>query len=802
MKADESRAKVGNSRPPTRPLLLGMGWFDEQPGGLNRYLAALHQALGELGEEPRAVVVAAPEPRPGSVIGVDGPDAPLALRVLRFTAAARRAVTGANVVDAHFALYSVVPLLLLPSVRRRPLVVHFQGPWAAESQAALTSGGAAVAVKRAVERLVYCRAGIAVVLSRAFRDILVRDYGVAPERVRVLAPGVDLDRFAPGDRASARRRLGIDKEAWVALTVRRLVPRMGVHVLIDAWPEAVAARRDAVLLVAGDGPERNRLEAQASHSGGGAGVRFLGRLDNDELVAAYRSADVTVVPSLDLEGFGLVTLESLACGTPVVVSDVGGLAEAPARLDPSVVVPPGDPDALARRLADAAMGTRPLPDAGACRRFAEGFSWEEVARAHAALYRELTPVPGEGRLRVVYLDHVARLSGGELALARLLDALDVDATVVLAEDGPLVARLQASGATVEVLPLTARVRDLRRHRVRPTGVPVGDVLAVAGYVVRLARRLRALQPDLVHTNSLKAALYGSVAARLAGVPVVWHVRDRIAPDYLPRTATAVVRGLSKGLPDAVIANSATTLATLSRPRRPRRRHRLWRVVPSPVPEGRPSSRFRSGEPLRIGMVGRLAPWKGQHVFLEAFALAFPAGPQRALLIGGTLFGEEAYEASLHRDTIRLGISERVEFRGHREDMAAELAGLDVAVHASITPEPFGQVVVEAMAAGLPVVAAAAGGPAEVVTDGVDGVLVPPGDSESLAAALRRLAGDADLRTRLGTAGRARAEAFRPDIVAASVMELYRAVLAQRPVRLRRRLQTAQLSTHPDPGARR
>jgi glycosyltransferase involved in cell wall biosynthesis len=104
----------------------------------------------------------------------------------------------------------------------------------------------------------------------------------------------------------------------------------------------------------------------------------------------------------------------------------------------------------------------------------------------------------------------------------------------------------------------------------------------------------------------------------------------------------------------------------------------------------------------------------------------------------------------------------------------------VAVHASVTPEPFGQVVVEAMAAGLPVVAAAAGGPAEVVTDGVDGILVPPGDVDRLAAALRRLAGDADLRDRLGQAGRVRAAAFRPEAVAASVMELYRAVLAQRP----------------------
>jgi glycosyltransferase involved in cell wall biosynthesis len=156
-----------------------------------------------------------------------------------------------------------------------------------------------------------------------------------------------------------------------------------------------------------------------------------------------------------------------------------------------------------------------------------------------------------------------------------------------------------------------------------------------------------------------------------------------------------------------------------------------------------------------------------------------------VVVGGALFGEEEYEASLHRDAARLGIAERVEFRGHRLDVAPEWACLDVAVHASVTPEPFGQVVVEAMTAGLPVVAAAAGGPAEVVTDGVDGILVPPGDVDLLAAALRRLAADADLRDRLGQAGRTRAAAFRPEAVAASVMELYRAVLAQRAVRRRR-----------------
>ncbi len=137
-----------------------------------------------------------------------------------------------------------------------------------------------------------------------------------------------------------------------------------------------------------------------------------------------------------------------------------------------------------------------------------------------------------------------------------------------------------------------------------------------------------------------------------------------------------------------------------------------------------------------------------------------------------MFGEEAYEERLHALAGELGVADRVEFRGFRDDVRAELAELDVLVHASTTPEPFGQVVLEGMAAGLPVVAAAAGGRAEIVTDGVDGLLVAPGDAAALAAALTRLAADPQLRERLGAAGRRTSLRYAPPVVAAGVREVY------------------------------
>jgi glycosyltransferase involved in cell wall biosynthesis len=182
-------------------------------------------------------------------------------------------------------------------------------------------------------------------------------------------------------------------------------------------------------------------------------------------------------------------------------------------------------------------------------------------------------------------------------------------------------------------------------------------------------------------------------------------------------------------------------------------------------------------PLRIGMLGRLASWKGQHVFLEAFARAFPTGTEEAVLIGSALFAnDEAYGEALRQLAARLEIADRVTFAGFREDVGAELARLDVLVHASVAPEPFGRVVVEGMAAGLPVIAAGQGGPAEIIDHEINGLLFPPGDVAALTQALRRLAGQPQLRQRLGEAGRRRARDFTAGAVGAAVLRAYNDVL--------------------------
>jgi glycosyltransferase involved in cell wall biosynthesis len=765
-----------------------MEWFSERPGGLNRYLGDLLEALRARGVAARAVSIGAVAERSPYRIETSAVGEALPVRVWRFGWAACSAGDGADLVDAHFALYAFVPTIV-GRLRRLPLVVHFHGPWAQESagQPAWT-----LWLKGWVECRVYRRAREAVVLSGAFKRLLVERYGVSPWRIHVVPPGVDLQWFCPASKAGERAEMGVSQDAWVCLAVRRLVPRMGLDVLLGAWSLLAASRQDVVLLIAGDGPERGHLEALAMDLGIASSVRFLGRLEDAKVVSCYRAADVCVVPSVALEGFGLVVLEALACGTPVVATDVGGLPDALSQLDASLVVPGGDPSALARRLRDAVDGRVPLPDAQECRAYAEGFSWDKAAARNLEVYRQALEPPARTALRVVYLDHCADLSGGELALARLLPALqNVEAHVVLAEEGPLVPRLLSAGISVEVLLMGERARGLRRDRVRPGRLPVKALVASALHVGRLAHRLRQLSPDIVHTNSLKSAIYGGLAGRIAGIPVVWHVRDRIADDYLPRPAVRLVRAVARRVPTAVIANSESTLNTLTG-----LGNRSWvipdtglgnrsLVIPSPVvAAGRSPS--RSGGPsmeLRVGMLGRIAPWKGQHVFLEAFARAFPGnggpgGAAQGIIVGAPLFGEEAYERELKELVASLALDGRVEFAGFVDDVAGCLEGLDILVHASVIPEPFGQVVVEGMAAGLPVVAARAGGPAEVIEDGVTGLLYSPGDAVALADALRRLAQDPQLREQLGQAAQVEATKYTPEVLAPRVMAVYRQVLGQ------------------------
>jgi len=352
-------------------------------------------------------------------------------------------------------------------------------------------------------------------------------------------------------------------------------------------------------------------------------------------------------------------------------------------------------------------------------------------------------------VRVAVLDHTAALGGAELALVRLLDALDpgeVQVTTVLFADGPLRGLLEDHGHAVTVLPLDQRLATAERHAVGASLVTSARAaIAVLPFVWRLARTLRLLDVDLIHTTSLKADLIGVPASILARRPLVWHVHDRISPDYLPRPMATLIRALARVAPRHVLVNSRATAATL-----PRLRHRTLaypglapgQIRPTPPLPTAPGHPHPRQHPV-VGILGRISPTKGQLVLVRAAALVHESHPDvRFRIIGAALFTEHAYERRVQEEIATLGLSKAVEMVGFAPDPTTELDALDLCVHASSNPEPFGQVVAEAMARGIPVVATRGGGVTEIVQPpdaaAALGWVVPPDDPHALARAIREV----------------------------------------------------------------
>ncbi len=372
-------------------LQLGMEWFGENAGGLNRVYAQLVRELSRDGVELHGLVTGSVDvarASNGLVHAFAPSDAPLLarMRALRAAAAAWLRERPDAVIASHFAL-NAFPVL--PRVADHPFVVHFQGPWGEESRVE-GQGRLAVLAKAMVEAAVYGRASQAIVLSGAFRDVLHRSYRVPEHRIHVIPGGVDADRFAiASTRDACRRALGWPEGRPIVLCVRRLVRRVGVDTLV----EAAAALRERVpevlVLIAGRGPLEAELQARIVALGLANHVRLLGFVSDVKLPSAYRAADLSVVPTAALEGFGLVAAESLAAGTPCVVTPVGGLTAVVSPLAPQLVSASPSAADVADVLARALRREIALPSASQCASYArKRFDWPVVAAQVRRVYEQ------------------------------------------------------------------------------------------------------------------------------------------------------------------------------------------------------------------------------------------------------------------------------------------------------------------------------------------------------------------------------------------------------------------------------
>ena len=381
-----NKAKTGH--------FVGKEWFpDCHDGGLDRYFYEMLVSMAAMGMEGTAMVSAAARCSLGGVTvqGMARTDAPVWQRWAGARMLARKAISdGVDFVNAHFALYAAPWLDRLPQTI--PLVVNFQGPWADEMQVEAGGNFKKRMMGRAaywIERRVYRRADRCITLSAAFRDLLNERYGVPLERIRVVPGGVNLENYlrAP-ERSVARMRLGWPLDRPILLSLRRLARRMGLDLLIDALAAVRIEFPNALLLIGGKGPERDRLQAKVEALGLERNVRLIGFVPETDLAAAYAAADFTVVPTTALEGFGLITVESLASGTPVLGTRVGATPEILEPLSPELLFDEATAPAMSRKIEAVLKGAITPPDRETCQAHARHYGWNHVSPQLLGVFEE------------------------------------------------------------------------------------------------------------------------------------------------------------------------------------------------------------------------------------------------------------------------------------------------------------------------------------------------------------------------------------------------------------------------------
>ncbi len=381
-------------------------------------------------------------------------------------------------------------------------------------------------------------------------------------------------------------------------------------------------------------------------------------------------------------------------------------------------------------------------------------------------------------VRVLFIHSPADLYGASRSLLRLIrdmrkDGLEVG--VVLPDEGALSRWLRDCGATIFIRP---GIVKLERQNVATMGAAVRFGATIVADIWSQMALIASWRPNIVHTN-VSIIPASAIASTLLRRPHLWHIRENFAE--FPGM-WRLYRHVMGRLATRIVCNSQMTARQLAGTRGENRARVVYNGLDAiefcDFPQQAAAAWRRRLSPENgplVGVVGRVRLMrKGQDVFVDAVAQLAAAHPRaRFVCIGGVYPGNESHVEELLRRIDGAGLRDRFVVTGDIDDIGPATAALDIAVMPSVVPEPFGNVVMEAMCLGKPVIASSNGGAAEQIVDGETGILVPPGDSAALAAAIGRLLADPDLARTMGEAGRRRfVDAFSSQQTYAAIGRIY------------------------------
>ncbi|NOK79103.1 MAG: glycosyltransferase family 1 protein [Chloroflexi bacterium AL-N5] len=372
-------------------LQVGMDWFpDKQRGGLERFFYDFTTHLPQEGVETISLVTGPAgviQSSQGTVQAFAPRDSSIISRVRGVRQSAQQLLRSQefSLYASHFVLYTFP---ILKQLQDRPLVMHFHGPWSLESVVE-SRKSLDIWFRRYMERSVYTQSTRFIVLSQAFKDILHQRYDIPLEKIHIVPGAVDIERFESTlTPEQAREKLEWSQDRPIVFTARRLSTRMGLDNLVEAMHKVVQEHPDILLLIAGKGDQQAILTAQISALGLDKNITLLGYLSDQELALAYRAATFSVIPTATLEGFGLVVLESLAAGTPMMGTPIGGIPETLRPFCEDLVFDGAESHHIANGIIEALSGDRHLPSSEACEAHVkENYTWPVITRRIIDIYQ-------------------------------------------------------------------------------------------------------------------------------------------------------------------------------------------------------------------------------------------------------------------------------------------------------------------------------------------------------------------------------------------------------------------------------
>lgn len=638
-------------------------------------------------------------------------------------------------------LLAAVPAIVVARLLGKPVVLNYH------------SGEAASHLRRSrLARAVMARVD-AIVVQSSYLQRIFSTFGLD---TAVVPNVVDFDRFRFKRRRQFAPRLlctrNFERRYNVACTIRAF------RIVKDRYP-------GATLTLAGFGREETALRALV-RSLKLEGVFFAGRVPVEEMPRYYDAADL-FVQTPDVDNMPLSILQAFAAGVPVVSTDAGGVPTILQHERDGLLAPKGDHEAVAahivRLLEDQALAAQISEAAFAsCRRYA----WNAIRRQWLDVYDSVfAPIPpsAPARQRVVVFTTAFEPGGTERQMSELIRRLDRRRFEVH------VACFHRRGAwlpPVEQAAASVRAFPIRRFA----------AVATAFQLLAFVRWCRALRPSALHCTGLYANVFGMAGGFLAGVPLRIASRREINPGR--SAGLLIAQRAAYALAHVVVANCNAAAEQL---RREGVDDRRIVVIRNGIDAVNREVRGTRAAADHVIVVANLRPEKGHDTLLQAI----PALVRRRPALRFTFVGDGPLRRQLTQRCNRLGIADHVSFLGHREDVASLLAASDLFVLPSRS-EATPNAIIEAMAAGLPVVACAVGGVCELVKPGRTGLLVPPDQPRALAAAIEALLARPREAHELGRRGRYLIRAdYRFDVMVAAYQALYSNRPAEMPASSRR-----------------